>query len=338
MLLISRSVSAVLSLVLISTFTPPAFAQEGRTFTDVKPGDFGFEAVEYLYEKGILAGYEDGSFKPNNRVNRAEAVKIITYPKMTETERLKIGKSVYEDISANAWFIPYVEWSRQQLGFLDGPPKTTKFYPDRGVTKAEFLKMMLLAYAVDTNAFSEVKLALSPDTNPNEWYYPYLRYSVSSSVVLPNSNGSFGLERPLNRIDVAVLLYRYLQYKEGKRTQFLLDQAQSNLIITLNALEKSDVKAAEQASARALLSARGAHITQPNEPLVKAVVKLTEGFRSLVRAYQAGIAQKLDDVVKLSGDAWFLGDQAKKISGDITSVAVQLQGYAKTLADSARKQ
>jgi hypothetical protein len=332
----SRLLSAAVCCAVFAGYLPVSHAQDGRTFSDVRPGDFGFEAVEYLNEKGILEGYNDGTFRPNAPVNRAEAVKIIAHPKMTSTERTKIGKTVYEDIPANAWYIPYVEWSRQQLGFLDGPPKTTNFYPNRGVTKAEFLKMMLTAYDVDPNSFSEVKLSLSPDTNPNEWYYPYLRYSVSASVVLPHSNGLFGLERPLNRIDVAVLLFRYLQYKEGKRTQFLLDQAQSNLIITLNSLEKTDVKAAEQASARALLSARGAHATQPNEPLIRAVVKLTEGFRALVRAYQAGIAEKFDVVITLSGDAWYLGSEAKKISGDVSSVASQLQGYAKTLADSAR--
>ncbi|MDB4978050.1 MAG: Ig-like proteinputative S-layer protein [Candidatus Peribacteria bacterium] len=326
----------LISAIAVSLSPAAALAQQSRAFTDVKPGDFGFEAVEYLKDKNILVGYEDGTFRPNVPVNRAEAVKIIAAPLMTDTERMKIGKTVYEDIPANAWYIPYVEWSRQQLRFLDGPPKTLKFYPTRGVTKAEFLKMMIVSRDIDPNSYSEVKLSLSPDTNPQEWYYPYLRYSVSASVALPNTNGGFGLERPLSRIDVAVLLYRLLQYKEGKRTQFLLDQAQQNLIITLNGLEKSDVKAAEQASARALLSSRGAHASAPEQQLVRAVVKLTEGFRSLVRGYQAGIDSKYDEVIRLSGDAWFLGGEAKKISGDISSVATQLQGYAKTLANSAR--
>lgn len=307
-----------------------------QTFTDLKSSDFGYDAVEYLQHEGILSGYPDGSFKPQKPVKRAEAAKIIAAPFMTDAEQKKIGKTEYEDIAAGAWYIPYVEWGRLQLKIFDGPPSAPTFKPEAGITKAAFLKMMFLAYGADPTSFSEVKLKLSPDTDTKAWYYPYLRYAVASSVVLPNSKGDFDLERPLNRVDVAILLYRYLQFRDGKRTQFLLTQAQDNLILTLNALEKSDVKAAESASARALLSARGAHLKSPNEPLVKAVVKLAEGYRALVRSYQAGVAGKADETVKISKDAWFLGDQARKLSPDVKPAAEQLQSYANTLAKSAR--
>lgn len=329
----ARTLFLLCTVAIAGVSAPLASAQ---SFTDVKSGDFGYEAVEYLKNEGILGGYADGTFKPQKPVNRAEAAKIMAAPFMTDAEQKRIGKTEYTDITAGAWFIPYVEWGRLQLKIFDGPPTTTTFKPESGITKAAFLKMMFLSYDVDPNSFSEVKLQLSPDTDPGAWYYPYLRYAVASSVVLPNSNAQFGLERPLNRIDVAVLLYRYMQYREGKRTQFLLTQSQENLILTLNALEKSDVKAAEHASARALLSARGAHLKSPDESLVKAVVKLAEGYRALVRAYQAGVAGKADETLKLSKDAWFLGDQARKLSPDVKQAAEQLQNYANTLAKSAR--
>ncbi len=307
-----------------------------QSFTDVKSGDFGYEAVEALKAEGILGGYADGTFRPNARVNRAEAAKIIAGPFMTDAEQMKTGRTEYQDIAAGAWYIPYVEWGRLQLKIFDGPPEVATFKPEASITKAAFLKMLFRAYDADPNAFSEVKLQLSPDTNPNEWYYPYLRYAVASSVALPHSNAQFGLERPLNRIDVAVLMHRFLQFRAGKRTQFLLNQAQQNLDLALQALEKSDVRAAEYASARALLSARGAHLKSPDEPLVKAVVKLSEGYRALVRSYQAGVAGKAEETVKLSKDAWFLGDQARKLSPDVKQFAEQLQSYANTLAKSAR--
>ncbi len=336
MRLLRTFLSPVIAVSLLVS-SAPVLAADSSSFRDVKPGDFGFEAVEYLKMKGVLAGYGDGTFRPDKQVNRAEAIKIIAAPFMTETEQKKIGKSVYDDVKDGDWYVPYVEWSRQQLRILDGPPKTTAFHPLRSVTKAEFLKMMLLANGVDSNAYSEIKLPLASDVaDATQWFYPFYRYAVSTAVTAPAKNGTLGPSRELTRVDVAVLLYRYLRFKDGNSTQVLLDNAQAEIVNVLNALDKTDVKEAEYASARALIAARGALTSAPNEGVVKSSVKLAEGFRSLVRAYRAGIDGKFDDVIKLSGDAWYLGSLAKKMSPETPNSATQLQALAKSLADSAR--
>ena len=46
-------------------------------FSDVSSDSQYYEAIEYLQENGIVEGYADGSFRPNQEVNRAEALKII---------------------------------------------------------------------------------------------------------------------------------------------------------------------------------------------------------------------------------------------------------------------
>lgn len=45
-------------------------------FSDVKPGDWFYNDVMYLAEKGAISGYLDGTFRPNNTISRAEFVKI----------------------------------------------------------------------------------------------------------------------------------------------------------------------------------------------------------------------------------------------------------------------
>lgn len=337
MLRAQKLCSAALAVVLFTTSTGTVVAATSGSFSDVKPGDFGFEAVEYLKEKGILNGYDDGTFQPAKKVNRAEAIKIIAEPFMTDTEQKKIGKSVYTDVNDGDWYVPYVEWARQQLRILDGPPKTTLFHGTRPVTKAEFLKLMFLAYDVDPNSYSEIQLPLASDvTDTTAWYYPFFRYAVSTAVTTPAANGTYGAARELTRIDVAALMYRFFLYREGKTAQQLVNNAQADIVNVLNALEKSDIKEAEYASARALIGARGALTSAPDEGGVKSTVKLAEGFRALVRAYRAGLDNKFDDVIKLSGDAWYLGSQAKKLSPELPHSATQLQGYAQSLADSAR--
>src|SRR3989344_5887289 len=315
----------------------PAFAQETASFTDVPKTHAAFEAVEYLKAKGIISGYADGTFKPNKNVNRAEAVKILIAPLVNAEQLGQLGETPYQDIATDAWYASYVEAARTSFGIIDGPPTATAFHGERHVKKAEFIKMTLLANKVDPRSYDEIKLPLSSDVvNIEEWYYPYLRYAVASSMTMATTEGLFAPGRELTRADVALLLHRFMMYQEGRRTQALLSQAETEIQNVLGALDKNDITRAEYASARALLAARGALSSRPTESVTKGAVKTTEAFRALVRAYRQGISGDLDAVIKLSSDAWNLAAKAKELDPALAAKAEQIQKTAKSLADSAR--
>ena len=50
----------------------PSAGAAGKSFTDYQKGEFGFEAVSYLVDEGIVNGYLDNRFRPNQEVNRGE--------------------------------------------------------------------------------------------------------------------------------------------------------------------------------------------------------------------------------------------------------------------------
>jgi len=307
-------------------------------FADVPSDHFAFEAVEYLKAKNILGGYANGTFSPDKRVNRAEALKIITAPLMSEAQKaIRTSAHGFSDVPADAWYIPYLEWARKHGAIINFPPKSPTFNGERAISKAEFIKMLFMANNIDPNAYGEVTLPLSSDVpKASDWFYPYMRYGVSSAVVTISQSGLFSPARELTRSDVAVLVYRFIQYRDGDRTQTLLSEARRNIELVLESLEKSDIREAEYASARAILSARGALAKKPNEPVVKVAVKTSESVRALVRAYRAGIDGDIDLVIKLSQDAWYLAEQARATSPEASQLATQLESYAKTFADSAR--
>ncbi len=335
-----RTTYSVIALGLLSAqlFALPAHAQGTKTFTDMQPGDFGYEAVADLVAKGVFSGYPDGTFRPQQRVTRSEALKIITAALMTPEEESAKVRSDFSDVANDSWFLPYLSWSVEK-SVIDPASKTPSFHPSNSVLRVEFLKMLFKAYNVNINAFGEVTLPLSSDvTDAKQWYYPYMRYAVSSAVSVAPVTGLLTPSRELTRVDSAVLLYRFFEYRDGNKNQALLDQTRAEIVTTLDALEKNDLKRAEYASVRALLTARGAHESKPDEAATKVAVKTAEAIRALVRAYKAGIENKIDDVIKLSQDAWFIADQARKISPSASTIAAQIQEYAKTFADSARKQ
>ncbi len=332
-----RTVSSSIVIAALLLQTTPVFAQS-KTFTDIQPADFGYDAVSALVQKGIFSGYPDGSFRPQQKVTRSEALKIITAGLMTDAERNAKPPSDYGDVANDAWFLPYLSWASKN-NVIDPASKTPSFHPSNSILRVEFLKILFRSYEIDTNAFGEITLPLSSDvTDSKQWYYPFMRYALSSGVSIAPVTGLLTPNRELTRVDSAVLLHRFFQYRDGLKTQALLDQTLSEITTTLDALEKNDLKRAEYASARALLAARGAHAKKPDEPAAKVAVKISEAIRALVRAYKAGIDNKIDDVIKLSQDAWYIADQARKISPAATTIAVQIQEYSKTFADSARKQ
>ncbi len=329
---------ALLCGTVLSAFPASALAQ-AQSFSDVAPSHPAFEAIEYLKEKGYLEGYADGTFKPDQAVNRAEATKIIVAPLLKTEELAAFKTTVYADIPADAWYVPYVEAARQKLGIIDGPPKSTAFNGTRAVNKAEFLKILQLANGEHPeDAYGEILSPIALDVqNPAEWLYPYMRFGIASSMIMVGQDGNMNPGMQLKRGDIANLLYRYLMYKEGRRTQALLSEAESEIVNVLQQLDTKNLEQAHFASIRALLAVRGALTIKPNEAIVRGAVKVSEGFRSLVLAYEAGASGNLDRAIELSGMAWQLAEKAKEFSPSLNDLAVQMQTIAKNMADEARR-
>ena len=122
------------------------FAQED-SFSDLPKDHYAYEAVTYLRSQGIISGYPDGTFKPDNKVNRAEALKIIVAPLITEEQlaQAKEENTVFSDVSNDDWYKPYVELARAAK-VIDGPPEKDKFNGGNLVIKVEFMKMVQEAF------------------------------------------------------------------------------------------------------------------------------------------------------------------------------------------------
>jgi len=110
-------------------------------FTDVKSSDWHWKYVEKAYELGIISGYTDGTFLPNQNINRAEAVKIIIggFGVFTDDNYEK----VFDDVSSEDWFFPYV-MAAYDNSFVSGYEDGT-FGPSNNMTRGEAAKVVWTA-------------------------------------------------------------------------------------------------------------------------------------------------------------------------------------------------
>ncbi len=333
--------AVVLSIAVLGVCMPGhGFSQDAGTqsFKDVSPTHPTFAAVEYLRGRGIIQGNPDGTFRPDDTVTRAAAVKMLVAAQVSSEEIAAVTSTSYSDIAAGVWYLPYVELARTKLAIIDGPPAKTQFRGSAPVQKAEFIKMALLSKKIDARtAFSDLAAPLAADTvNAEEWFYPFMRYALASSMIFVTSNGNLEPGKELSRGEVALLLFHLDMYRAGRRTQALLALTEGEIVNLLALLDAKTVAQAKFAAARSILTARGALESRPDEVIVKGAVKTAEGFGFLVQGYEAGIRGEFDAVIAFAKEAWAAGDKARAFSPALGSVTQQIQTIAGNMANEAR--
>ena len=99
-------------------------------YTDVKDSDWFAPAVYTLSEMGIITGYQDGTFKPNKAVTRAEFTVIaMRFAKLDNS-----GENIFTDINSGDWYYDAIVGSIK-YGWINGYDDGT-FRPNATVTRA----------------------------------------------------------------------------------------------------------------------------------------------------------------------------------------------------------
>jgi len=173
-----------------------------QPFTDIAPGSKYYDATRYLSDKSIIKGYADGSFKSDQSVTRAEALKFILLSIRTSISN---GSLPFTDIKKSAWYANYV-YTAYQRHIVDGNPDGT-FRPDSGVNKAEFFKILFNGLSVDVDPV----VANDPyaDVSASSWYAPYISYAKDLKI-LDASMKRIYPAREMTRGEVADAMYRMM--------------------------------------------------------------------------------------------------------------------------------
>lgn len=139
-----KLISLILSLSMVFTCVSAVGA-----YTDVVENEFASEIV-VLSDLGIIKGYEDGSFKPNAAITRAEVVAIINRMQgLEDAAKATSNVSLYDDVKATDWFAGDVNLATQ-MGIISGDGNG-KFRPNDQVKYEEAVKMVVAALGYNQN-------------------------------------------------------------------------------------------------------------------------------------------------------------------------------------------
>lgn len=172
-------------------------------FKDVPGSHLYGDAIKFLKENNVVSGYSDGTFKPDNQLNRAEALKIILTANNTPIEE---GRTNFPDVSTSDWFNNYVGTAVSEgivKGYGDG-----KFKPANTVTRAEFLKMAILTAGFTPSEGSLGSQNPYPDVKKDRWYAKYFLFCRSNQLLRMKKGGFIVPNNPISRAEAADVLYR----------------------------------------------------------------------------------------------------------------------------------
>lgn len=192
----SRLAHALLFLGVVF-FASPAHAQ----FADIDTTHPNYHAIIALQQQGVVQGFDvhgQAFFRPRYQLNRAEALKMLLEAKGLPGRFA--GTSAFPDVSADAWFAPYVRQAGSMeivRGFPDGT-----FRPGARVQASEFWKMLALTFDIPVK-----------EADPDEfWYRPYL--AAMYQWRLTDAEGPDPAEY-VNRAQAAEMIYRASVVMEG---------------------------------------------------------------------------------------------------------------------------
>ena len=157
-------------------------------FSDVPAGYQHATAINYAASAGIVSGNPDGTFRPDDTINRAAFTKMIVGA--AHIDEASCSAQFFRDVPADAWFAPYVQAARC-AGIVNGYPDGT-FRPSQNVTFVEAAKMIILAFHVTVS-------------DGSVWYEGFVQ-QLSDQHAIPTD--IIRLEQPVTRGQVAEMLYR----------------------------------------------------------------------------------------------------------------------------------
>lgn len=172
--------------------------------SDIQNHDYK-EAIEFISSRDIVQGYSDGTYKPDQTINRAELLKVVLESNLV-TDYLETFSSqeCFSDVPANSWFTKYVCAAKEEeivQGYEDGT-----FRPEKAVSFVEALKIMTIAYGLPYPASSEA------------WYKESVNDASEKQIIPPDT---IAFDQPFTRGQMAEMLARLIKFNEGTLDEYL---------------------------------------------------------------------------------------------------------------------
>ena len=185
-------------------------------FPDVETTYWAYPQINLLSEKGVIVGYPDGTFKPDDNVTRAEFAAMAI--RALGQEHTKVAQPVhFADIDENHWAYEDIQ-KALYFDLISNDSTNDLFRPDDSVSRAESMSVAVNALTTETISVAKAKEVLEKvyvdtATIPEWFVIPAGKAEILGMIVVAPSakEAKLEAERPATRAEVAAILFNMME-------------------------------------------------------------------------------------------------------------------------------
>ena len=200
----------ILSLAVLLIATSPVLA-----YPDVDVTHWAAAQIKELTEKGVIIGYPDGTFKPDENVTRAEFAAMAI--RALGQEHTKVVQPVhFTDIDDDFWAYSDIQ-KALYFDLISCDKNGELFRPADSVSRGESVSVAVNALTTETISRAKALEVLShkySDTSviPEKFLIPAGKAEILNMIILaPSANTNFDANRPTTRAEVAAILFNMME-------------------------------------------------------------------------------------------------------------------------------
>lgn len=168
-------------------------------FSDVRPGDYFAEPVDWAVQEGVTDGVSETQFAPNAACTRAQ---IVGFLWKLEGRPAVDAQPVFDDVNPGSWYYDAVCWAVSEH-VTDGVTPTT-FQPDKVCTRAEGAAFLHKYYGREGVS----GLLAFSDVTPSNWFHDAVLWCVQRGVVNGVSDARYDPQGVFTRAHIVTMLCR----------------------------------------------------------------------------------------------------------------------------------
>lgn len=213
------AVMGLLSMGVLVSSPMVSYAEQTAPFNDIQVGSPYFVQVNFLRENGIVKGYDDNTFRPDQAINRAEAA-ILLKKALIDFGNKKNTPSEKKTFTMELTDVPKTHWAYEaikelaQKSIINRKAKT--FRPSDTINLAEAVKMTIKAEQIYDPSLTIPSDAKSPfkDMKGTEWFAPYIELANTKTMLVYSTKMNIHPDEKMTRGSFVDLMYRAIKTRE----------------------------------------------------------------------------------------------------------------------------
>ncbi len=177
------------------------------SFPDVKKGSFGEKEIQELAEKGVIAGFLDGTFKPNLELNRGEAAILFARALDLKAPESPAG---FKDVAKSSVFYEAAH-AAKAAGIFRGQGIGETFGAGEKLNREQMASVLVRAFGLKA---TNEKVKLADLDSVSDAHRKDAEILYQNGITLGNGNGNFDPKGSVSRAHFAVFLSRSLNNKK----------------------------------------------------------------------------------------------------------------------------